>query len=701
MKKSILLICIAIFSIGKIIAQNSNCENLDFSHGDFTNWTGYTWINSTVSDVKSTQPALSFNMQSIMTDKNAYDSNTGNKLKLIPDGFNYSVRLGDLINNTSVATLRYNLTIDSTNALIIYRFAVVLLDPLSNHQVYEEPRFKMTLYDENGKKIEDCSNYDVYASQAALSGSFQTYKLPNKSDPVLWRDWTSVGADLSAYKGRTITIEFLAADCTHKQHFGYAYFVASCHPPELYVKYCKKDTVAILDAPEGFTKYTWTSTDGSFTSDKRENILKNPKSNVQYICTMTSATGCNISMKTNIVKYSPIADFDSEMVDCQSNIVKFINNSSTNSGFLSYKWDMGDGNFSYQTNPDYKFSTSGIHTVKLTLVNLPSVCADTLVKQVESFSPPLVGIIGDSTYCPGGNVDIKAYGAAIYDWSTGSYNDKLTIGAPGGNFWMVGHSTTGCISDTLFFKITEDPEWQFDINGKLELCNGDSTFLTAVAAYKYNWNTKDTTATINVIKSGNYKVTGTNLRGCKKESNVIVKVYEIPKVNFYVSPREINKFNKTVQVIINPELNVNYQWNMGDGSKYSETEFYHKYIDIDIKAGEYIITLIAENDFGCADTAYENVVIIPYFPDVFTPNNDGYNDKWFVDLSDYLSPKIEAAIFDRWGEKVKLSENDKHISWDGKFREKEACSGVYVYVIKSTDKNGQVRVFSGDVTLLR
>ena len=166
MKNSISILFVVFLSYINVYTQNSHCENLDFSYGDFTNWTGYTWVNSTVSDIQSTSAILSFGMLEVISDKTAYDPNTGNKLKLIPEGFDYSARVGDLINNTSVATLRYKLDVDSSNALIIYRFAVVFLDPTSNHEIWEEPRFRMTLYDENDKVIEDCSNYDVYATDA-------------------------------------------------------------------------------------------------------------------------------------------------------------------------------------------------------------------------------------------------------------------------------------------------------------------------------------------------------------------------------------------------------------------------------------------------------------------------------------------------------------------------------------------------------
>ena len=342
-----------------------------------------------------------------------------------------------------------------------------------------------------------------------------------------------------------------------------------------------------------------------------------------------------------------------------------------------------------------------MHDVRLIVTNYPSSCADTFVKVVESFSPPLVGIIGDSTYCPVGKVEINAYGAAIYDWNTGSHDDNLVIGAPGGDFWIVGHSTTGCISDTLYFSINEEPDWEFNIIGDNELCEGDTTFLNAVSANKYSWNTGDTISQIMVYNSGKYKVTGTNLRGCVKSDEVEVIVYNIPNSDFNVSPREINRKNHIVNVNISQESDVDYHWDMGDGASYSGNNVWHNYDDLDINTGEFIVTLIAENGFGCADTTSKNVIVIPDIPNIFTPNGDGYNDNWFVTLSDYLSENIRATIFDRWGELITEIDDDQYISWNGKFRGQQANPGVYVYVIKCTDRNGEERIFSGDVTLLR
>ena len=150
-------------------------------------------------------------------------------------------------------SLRYTMTIDSSNALLVIKFACVLQYG-SDHSEKVESRFRLTLFDSKGDTIPDCSNYDVFPSNSAEG--FKTFEQPESFGPTKWRDWTTVGANLLDYLGQTITIEFMTADCTSKFHYGYAYFVAECHPINITVKYCTGDTEAKLTAPQGF-KIRW------------------------------------------------------------------------------------------------------------------------------------------------------------------------------------------------------------------------------------------------------------------------------------------------------------------------------------------------------------------------------------------------------------------------------------------------------------
>jgi gliding motility-associated-like protein len=91
-------------------------------------------------------------------------------------------------------------------------------------------------------------------------------------------------------------------------------------------------------------------------------------------------------------------------------------------------------------------------------------------------------------------------------------------------------------------------------------------------------------------------------------------------------------------------------------------------------------------------------------PNVFTPDNDGYNDL-LIPFPYTFVEKIELKLFNRWGELV-FETNDPDINWDGKnLYSKMPCSdGVYfytcdVYEIRLTGV--KVRQLQGSVHILR
>jgi gliding motility-associated-like protein len=681
-------------------AQDSNCTNLDFGLGNFTNWTGYTWRYSTESPSINTSKVQGIvsRRQTIMSDTTAYDSNTGNALRKIPSGYKYSVRLGDAIESTDSnprcweQSLRYTMTIDSTNALLIMKFACVL-QYASDHTAKMEPRFRLTLFDKNGDTIPDCSNYDVYSSNNYVKG-FNTYQPSSSSSgpgqtvsPVKWRDWTTVGANLVSHLGQTITVEFMSADCTGKYHYGYAYFVADCQPLSITVKYCEGDSVATLTAPEGFETYSWTNSNGTVIDTSRILKVDDPVEGAKYTCIMVSATGCKVSLQSVIANYDLKLSFSSYMLDCKSNQVQFVNQSTTTHGSLIYKWDFGEGFTSQVQNPKYTFATSGMHEVTLILTNPPSSCTDTLTQQVESFSPPLVGISGDSTYCPGLSVFLKGYGAYRYIWNTGSIADSIEIRAPGGDFWLLGYSSTGCVSDTINRTIGEEPDWEFLINADTTLCAGRSCLISASGAATYLWNTGSTNDSITITSAGTYHLTGANKRGCEKFGTFQVVEYPLPKTDFTLSPSSLNSRHNLLTCSLTPQINTYYIWNMGDGTTESGSTVQHEYL-ISNSVLRYTIQLTA-TDVNCADSVYKTIDVVPFVPNVFSPNGDEINDVFMKGL--------DIQVFDRNGIVIYKGSS----GWDGRYNGKIMSPDTYFYLLNYTDADNRVQTKKGYVTLER
>jgi gliding motility-associated-like protein len=692
-----------VISLFTSISAFPQVTNIGFENGNFTNWKGYTWLYSTEASSVNTskKEGIVSRRQTIMSDTSEYDANTGYALRKIPKGYLFSARLGDEITDDDSnprcweQSLRYTMKVDSSNCLLIIKFACVL-QYASDHTALMEPRFRFTLFDANNDTIPDCSNYDVYASSDNVEG-FQTYtpsssssSTPgdNSSSPVKWRDWTTVGANLSAYMGQTITLEFMTADCTGKFHYGYAYFVADCRPEIITSKYCKGDTVAKLTAADGAESYLWTNSKGSEIDTAQTLIVTNPVEGATYSCLMTSATGCKITLKSTIAKYLPVSAFSSYMIDCKSNTVQLVNSSSTNNGSMLYQWDFGDSVTSTAQNPKYTFATSGMHWVTLVTTNPPSVCADTLAQYVESFSPPLVGISGDSTYCPDLTTWLKAYGAYRYEWNTGSTANSLEIGDPGGTYWMIGYSSTGCHSDTIYKDVSEEPDWTFTSESDTTFCTGDSATLKVSGAACYIWSTGDTTCQITVKKAAAYSVTGLNTRGCKHYYNYQVTEFPLPDVAFSLSPYTINSKHNTISCSIPYQSGVSNYWDLGDGSTGTSTSFTHAYnVSNDIL--EYTITLTATTENGCSDSLSQVIDVVPFIPNVFTPNTDGVNDVFM--------PNIDLEIFDRNG--IRLYKGSE--GWDGKYNGKAMVADTYFYQVSYQDRNNKTQYKKGYVTLVR
>lgn len=91
-------------------------------------------------------------------------------------------------------------------------------------------------------------------------------------------------------------------------------------------------------------------------------------------------------------------------------------------------------------------------------------------------------------------------------------------------------------------------------------------------------------------------------------------------------------------------------------------------------------------------------------PNVFTPNNDTYND-FFIPFPYTSVQKIDLTIFNRWGKEV-FSTTDPAILWDGKLKgtNKECSDGVYYYicdVFENTLTGPVKRSLKGSIHILR
>jgi gliding motility-associated-like protein len=112
--------------------------------------------------------------------------------------------------------------------------------------------------------------------------------------------------------------------------------------------------------------------------------------------------------------------------------------------------------------------------------------------------------------------------------------------------------------------------------------------------------------------------------------------------------------------------------------------------------------LSVTNSFGC--TASDHVLVTVISPcldpsNVFTPNGDGYYDKWIVYNGSCVT-KVEVDVYNRYGGLVYHSDQYGN-DWDGRSKNKPLPDGTYYYVVKATLIGNVQNILRGNVTIMR
>lgn len=119
--------------------------------------------------------------------------------------------------------------------------------------------------------------------------------------------------------------------------------------------------------------------------------------------------------------------------------------------------------------------------------------------------------------------------------------------------------------------------------------------------------------------------------------------------------------------------------------------------------------LKASTKYDCTDTV--GITVNVYFqntlalPNVFTPNGDGLNDRFYVIAGKNVDKVKSFLIYNRWGRKVfekyNILPNDRNSGWDGTTNGKNAEMGTYVYTVVINFSDGTSKIYNGSISLIR
>ena len=318
---------------------------------------------------------------------------------------------------------------------------------------------------------------------------------------------------------------------------------------------------------------------------------------------------------------------------------------NTTQNGVSYSWDLGDGNFSTDTNPTntYYNPTDSDVTYVVTLIAQSAYgCSDTVSQVLTVHPSPLSDFSFDNTpHCSPMTVDFTndSEGATHYQWF---FNDSTAMDTTTNPTHIFVNDTTfiqyypvelvaisqySCTdTSSAFVTVYPNPDPNFQVLPD-SACSPATIQLIADPGYmNYEWHYGDGTYE---ILSSNQPTHGyvnntqndstfhlfliaTSYLGCIDTSYQDLVIFPSPTVGFTsdqtaaCSPATITLTNTSTDA-------TQFQWNFGDGNSdtTTATTITHDYTNIGTAPITYSITLVGENNFGCSEFAIKTLLVYP------------------------------------------------------------------------------------------
>ena len=274
-------------------------------------------------------PSQMSSRHTIHTDLNETDPRSNGALHTVPAGEVMSVRLGNWNNGSEAEAVTYTYNVPAgSNLILMMKYAVVFEEP--GHS--EPPEFKLEIMNANNQLLDAVCTKANFLCDGTLTQGWHSCQAPGSYgslSTIWWKDWTTIGVNLSNYAGQTVKIRLTTYDCNASGHFGYAYYTLDCAPAEFTGMSCGSGESTEIKAPDGFN-YQWINNCTGQTVSNAQSLPISGTDTCSYtcVCSYKEQPSCNFSLTAYTIPRLPESSFSYSFTysDCQTHIT-FTNNS--------------------------------------------------------------------------------------------------------------------------------------------------------------------------------------------------------------------------------------------------------------------------------------------------------------------------------------------------------------------------------------
>lgn len=535
------------------------------------------------------------------------------------------------------------------------------------------------------QEFEICAGEDLFLDATTANATY------------LWQDGSTT-ATFVANQAGTYWVDVLIEGCAKRDSF----LVSSLSALELELgpdtSFCDVNSI-ILDVEDPIAvSYNWQDGTGNSTFTVTESGL--------YFVEVTDTAGCIAldQIQVNLGTTTPFdLGSDSTLCDGQNTVL------SANIPDVIYTWSTGS------TDQSIPITEPGIYWLELD--NEGCKTYDTV--QIDYLPELFPNAEGIDILCANdcnGEVNVVPTGGIGFGyeavWDTGDNTDKVTGLCPA-SYSVTITDANGCTGvdessvgapPPLEMTLTlQDVECPNDADGAIEVTTTDG----GVPPYTYSI-AEEPFSPVNgagFLSGGSYLVVAQDANGCLIEQMAVID--EPDGFTIYAGDDIFVKLGERVDLDgqIFPYFGQAILWSPDDSLSCptcSDPYFYP------LETGQMNF-LVTDTTSGCFQK--DSLLIFVekprevHFPNVFSPNLDGVNDYFTVYAGIGVEEVLQFKIFSRWGNLVfennNFQPNDPNSGWDGTLNGKTLNPNVYVWKAQVRFKDGEVRWYQGDVSLMR
>ena len=304
-----------------------------------------------------------------------------------------------------------------------------------------------------------------------------------------------------------------------------------------------------------------------------------------YTVTATNSNGCTASASaTVLVNPAPVVNILAQNTICRGEDVTLTAITSA----TTFNWSSGQNTAAVSVSP-------AITSNYIVLVTDENGCSSSASTTVTVNQLPSAFVSGTTSICQGDTAVLTASGGVAYQWSTGNYDDHVSV-TNSGTYTVTVTGANGC-ETSVQKTVTVNALPVATVTEMASICRGQQVSLItdAPAGSTYLWSTGSHQSRITVSEAGDYQVTITNTSLCSQVYHSTVTVYELPQVSI-IGTSEICEGQSTALTVAGDGIS-QYAWSNGDHNPSTTVN----------AAGQYYVTVT--NTHGCSSTASRGVVV--------------------------------------------------------------------------------------------